>query len=110
MQIIVCNIILSALFLGSYFLISLTVGMLPLFSLVVFLLCMSAIMIFCFAVSHCSAKVSSFKQFSLKELFVTVPKMWKPGLLFGVICGGGIIVLIVGISFYLDMNSLFGIF
>ncbi len=111
LQIILCNLILLALVMGSYFLISLTVTYaIPFLWIAVLLLCISAVMIFCFAISRCSARVALFKQFSLKELFLTVPAVWKPGLLFGLICGGGVMVLSVGLPFYLDMDSLFGIF
>jgi hypothetical protein len=109
LQITVSNVVLAALLLGSFFLISLTAAILPL-SIAVFLLCLSAIMMFCFAVSSCAARVASFKQFSLKDLFLTIPQMWKPGLLFGLIVGCGVLVLSIGLPFYMEIQSLLGIF
>lgn len=112
-HIVLSNVCITALLLGSYFLVGVTLNAaaaaVPL-SMLVLVICISLIMVLIFAINATAARIVAFKSVSLKEVLTEIPHVWKDGLLFGLIVGALVLLAFIGIPFYLGMGSFIGIF
>lgn len=106
---IAANIVILAVGVGFYFAVGALISILPL-SILVFAIGVACISILAFSVNESAARISDFKAPSIKEIFTTIPKVWKDGALFGLL--GAVLILLasVGIPFYLQMNTILGLF
>ncbi len=108
-HIAVLNIAVSALCIGAWFLIGASLFSLPL-SMFVFICCVAVIMILLFAVNECMAAVAAFKSFTFKDIISAVPSVWKDAVLFGLLVSVCVLLVFVGLPFYLGLKNVFGVF
>lgn len=107
---LLANVISLALCTLTFFGVSITLATNPLLGIIILVAGICIITTSIFAFGGISAKIADFKPVSVKAYFSEYKKaaLWKDGLLFGLLAALMVIITVLGIPFYLNMDAYFG--
>ncbi|MGL4987337.1 MAG: hypothetical protein ACRC5H_09420 [Treponemataceae bacterium] len=106
---VLSNFFFILLGIGSFFLLSFA-SIQPVFLILSLFILIPLSMIFICSVNKVTADLSNYKSISIKNLFKNILLVWKFAILFGLFLSVLVVLLFIGIHFYLSLGNFMGLF
>lgn len=110
LSLVVPNLIIFAFIMLGFFVAQFAMNLPTLVSMAVLALVWCGVSIASFAFGPSAAKIADFKSVSLKEWLANFKLRWKDGLFFGLLSGTLMLLALITIPFYLQMEGMVGLF